>query len=820
MNATCQVSYAANGRIRLEIPSIRRQPQIAEVLVAILLQQRGVTGVQTLHSTGSIVIRYDPRICTQVSILEAVGLRQLADPDAPEPPLVVPTPRPRSPYADCQVRHEVPGRVRLQIAILKNQSTYASALASFLSQQVGIERVRLSRPSESIIVNYDQDAWDTNALVTLVTAYDPEAEALQRWADTEWEPEPDNAARLKLAKAEVALAATALGLSLTVGAPAFLPVLALLTASGQTIGYRARRALFKEKRLTVDVLDATACMVLFSQGMLWQVALLNTLISGGEWIRSTTQERARKELSEVLEYMVDEAWVMQDGQIVSLPLRDIRVGDTVYVFPGERVPVDGLVLSGKGLVDQHALTGESMPVEKVEHDEVYAATVLSEGELHICATCIGSDTQVGRVVQLVQSAPVFDTRAQDYAERWANKIVPYSLFGAGVLALLGNYTAAATLLVIDYAAGFKVAAPTAVMSTMTRAARQGIFIRGGRHVELLAQVDAVIFDKTGTLTMGSPDVVEVVCTTDAMDAEQVLALAASAEQFLTHPVAQAVVNAASRRNLAIPERDDFGYQIGQGVVAHISGLSVAVGTQRFLQGRAVIFSPEAEQTLWRIEDHAISPLCVAVDDRLVGILGLADPIRPESANVVQSLLDLGVRAIVMLTGDRAAVARSVSDRLGIERYVAEAFPSDKLAMVRRLQEEGYTVAVVGDGINDSPALAQANVGIAVNGGTALAQETADVVILKGDLGKLVDAIQIARDGVALIKQNWDMIRVPNTLGLGLAFAGAIGPLGASLISDGAALTAGANSLRPLMTGSSKHTHESSAGAPEPTAGTS
>ena len=322
----------------------------------------------------------------------------------------------------------------------------------------------------------------------------------------------DAAARSRL---EVALAGSALALTV-LGGPLMTPVaLGLLVASSSSIYRKAYKSLFEERQLTIDTLDATAITLLAATGVVWQAALLNVLLSSGDWIRASTQERARKALSDVLDYMSDMAWVERDGQIVSIPARDVAVGETIFVFPGERIPVDGVVLSGKALVDQHALTGESMPVEKTIQSEVFAATVISEGELQVRATRVGEDTQVAQIVAMVQNAPVFDTRAQDYAERWANRLVPYSFLGAGVMALMGNYTQAITLLVIDYAAGFRVSAPTAIMSTITRAARQGILIRGGRHVEQLAEVDALVFDKTGTLTVGCPDVVDAISLSPA-----------------------------------------------------------------------------------------------------------------------------------------------------------------------------------------------------------------------------------------------------------------------------------------------------------------
>ena len=802
MNVTCQVAHAATGRIRLQVASIATQPDIGQFLVGFFLRVHGVTGVQIRPATGSVVITFDPALCTQETILNALRSRVVHRPaltgetsEAPETGSAI-----SYPYLESEVVHTTIGRVRIEAPVIGHRDDLAGVLAHFLRQQGGVQHVRLSPFSESIIVQYDPAVWDAPSLLTMVRAYDPDETDIERWqvaraAEPDTDESEDAAAR---SRREVALAGSALALTV-LGGPLMTPVaLGLLLASSGSIYRKAFKSLFQEHELTIDALDATAITLLAATGVVWQAALLNVLLSSGDWIRASTQERARKALSDVLDYMSDLAWVERDGQIVSIPARDVVIGETIFVFPGERIPVDGIVLNGKALVDQHALTGESMPVEKTVNAEVFAATVVSEGELQVRATRVGEDTQVAQIVELVQNAPVFDTRAQDYAERWANRLVPYSFLGAGIMALMGNFTQAITLLVIDYAAGFRVSAPTAIMSTITRAARQGILIRGGRHVEQLAEVDALVFDKTGTLTVGCPDVVDAFSLSPAYSIDEVMALAAAAESFLTHPVAEAVVKAASDRGLEIPQRTDFEYQIGQGVLASVDDRQILVGSRRFLEAQGVIFDCVAQESLDQIEARAASPLCIAVDGALVGLLGLADPIRPEAAWVIKTLRERGVKEIVMLTGDRGPVAAAVAQQLGIDRFVAEVFPGDKLEAVRQLQEQGYTVAVVGDGINDSPALAQADVGIAVNGGTALAQETADVVILQGDLHKLIDAITIARQGVGLIRQNWSIIRVPNTIGLGLAFMGLLNPVGASLISDGAALVAGANSLRPLM----------------------
>lgn len=790
------------------------QPAIGRFLVDLFLRIQGVTAVQARPASSSLVIVYDPALCSQELILDAlrsrVVARSVAD-AATDARQAIDTSQQQDagqeddgllpyPYLDSAIIHAIAGRTRLRVSVTRTRPELGRLLAHFLRQQAGIHHVRLSALAESLVVDHDPAIWSAAALLTLVKAYDPDAIDIEHYRMAERAASVEDDDPAAPAKREVAIAGSALALSL-LGGPATAPLaLGMLALSSLSILRKARHTLVTERRLTVDTLDATAIVLLAATGVLWQAALLNVLLSTGEWIRASTQERARKALSDVLDTMAALAWVQRDGQIISIPAQEVTVGETVFVFPAERIPVDGVVLSGRALVDQRALTGESMPVEKTIHDEVFAATVISEGELRIRATRVGPDTQVAQIVHMIENAPVFDTRAQDYAERWANRLVPFSFASAAIMALLGNFTQAITLLVIDYAAGFRVSAPTAIMSTITKAARQGILIRGGRHVEQLAEIDALVFDKTGTLTVGCPDVVAAVALSPQHGLDEVLALAAAAESYLTHPVAEAVVKAADQRGLAIPTRTDFEYQIGYGVLATVGDRQVTVGSRRFLETQGVCFDGAAERHLQAIEADAASPLCIGVDGRLAGLLGLADPLRPEAAWVVKTLREQGIKEIVMLTGDRAPVAAAVAARVGIERYVAEVFPGDKLAAVQALQTQGYTVAVVGDGINDSPALKQADVGIAVNGGAPLAQETADVVLLQGDLHKLVDALTIAREGVGIIRQNWNIIRVPNTIGLGLAFLGLLNPVGASLISDGASLAAGINSLRPAIGG--------------------
>jgi Cu2+-exporting ATPase len=332
---------------------------------------------------------------------------------------------------------------------------------------------------------------------------------------------------------------------------------------------------------------------------------------------------------------------------------------------------------------------------------------------------------------------------------------------------------------------------------MTRAIRSGILIKGGRHLENLAEVDAVVFDKTGTLTIGQPDVLSVTPFGRSTVAD-VLTLAAAAELRWTHPVATAVVRAAEERGLTIPDRSASDYVIGLGVEAVVNGSVILVGSPRFLIQRGLQLSPQVERRIGELQSQAVSPLCVAKDGAVVGLLGISDPLRPEAKDIIDALRDRGIKRIVMLTGDHRDVAQRVAAELGITEFVAEVFPGDKSDSVQRLQREGYKVAVVGDGINDSPMLAYADVGIAVEGGTEAARETAPVVLLHGGLWKIPLALDICRETVALIQQNWKIISVPNTIALALATISMLGPIGATLLSNGCAIIATMNGLRPLM----------------------
>jgi heavy metal translocating P-type ATPase len=698
----------------------------------------------------------------------------------------------------CSIIHSIRGRVRFRIPALRTRESLPLLLRTYLESLSGVTEVSINRTCASAVLVFDPHRWNDEFLRRHIAALDEE---FLRY----FERNPPDRKRVTPALEEsggfelfLSTAGIIIGWCAESLAAPILPF--LLLGSAWPMVSRSYDAFARKGELTVDVLDASAATVLTIQGEIRMALFMVWLINLGDFIRDLTVTKARRAVEEVLAYQASPAWVVRNGETIQVPLEEIVVGDVVVVYPGERIPVDGTVLMGRGTVDQHALTGESLPVEMSEGHHVFASTVVHEGKLYLRAERIGAETEAAKIVRMIEAAPAHETRMQNYAEQWANELVPYSFFGAVASGMLmGGVHASASILIIDYGTGIRIAAPTTVLASMTRALQSGILIKSGRALEQLAGVDAVVLDKTGTLTFGTPEVVHVTlygCHSE----DKVLSLAAASEQRLTHPVAQAIVQEAVRRNLPIPARTSSEYSIGLGVESVINGDVIHVGCSRYMMQKGIELSDQVMKDLKELDEQAISSVCVAVDGEINGLIAYADPLRPEAADVIQELRDLGVKEIVMLTGDHGGVARRVAEAIGISEYVSEALPADKVSVVKRLQQQGRRVAVIGDGINDSPALANADVGIAVEGGTEVARETAQVVLLNGGLWKLPLAIQLGRDAMKLIRQNWSIISVPNTVALALAIAGLIGPGASTLLSNGSSILATANALRPLLNG--------------------
>ena len=549
------------------------------------------------------------------------------------------------------------------------------------------------------------------------------------------------------------------------------------------------RRMTMELSMTIAIVAAAAIAEIFT-------ALVVTLfVLVAEELEHMTVARGRLAIRELVDFIPKEARVRRDGAIVTLSLASVRAGDLVLVSPGEKVPVDGTVASGHSYVDQSRITGESMPAVKVEGARVFAGSINQMGLLEIHVETVGRDTSYGRIIEAVEAAEQTRAPVQKLADRLAGYLV-YVAFGAAVITWLLTHNIRDTISVIIVAGACGIAAgtPLAILGGIGRAAKLGSIIKGGIHLETLGRVDTIVLDKTGTLTLGSP-VATVTRPAEGVTANELVRLAASAELHSEHPLARAVVMEAGRLGLQIPEPTAFTYTVARGITAEVEGRTVLVGNRKLLADAGIVAPP-------RTIDHVGSDIVVAADGRYLGEIIVADPIRPEAMAAIAAMHQLGVRTL-LLTGDTAMVADRVAHELGITEVISEMLPQDKLTRVQKLVADRRIVAMVGDGVNDAPALTAASIGIAMGSGTDIAQDSADIVLIGNDLFKLVETLRIARKTRAIIWQNFAGTIVIDIIGIGLAAFGYINPLIAAFIHVGSEVGFILNAARLLALDSSK-----------------
>lgn len=546
------------------------------------------------------------------------------------------------------------------------------------------------------------------------------------------------------------------------------------------------------RRMTMELSMAIAIVAAAAIAEFFTAVVVMLFVLVAEELEHLTVSRGRLAIKDLIDFVPREARVRRNGVVQTVPVDSIATGDTVLVSPGEKVPVDGTVRSGHSYVDQSRITGESMPAEKAEGTNVYAGSINQMGALEIQAERIGRDTSYGRIVEAVEHAEQTRAPVQKLADRLAGYLV-YFAFAAAVItyALTRDIRVTISVVIVAGACGIAAGTPLAILGGIGRAARLGSIIKGGIHLETLGRIDTVVLDKTGTLTVGEP-AVQAVNPAPDIDPQELLRFAAAAELHSEHPLARAVVLEASKQAIAVPEPDSFGYTVGLGITANVEGRTVLVGNRKLLAWAGV----EAPS---RVNGQIGSDIVVSVNGRYLGEIIVADTIRPEARKAIDALHGLKVRTL-LLTGDTAAVGQSVAKELGIDEVVSDMLPEDKLKKVRELVASDRAVAMVGDGVNDAPALTAANLGIAMGSGTDIAKESADVVLIGNDLFKLVETLRIARRTRTIIWQNFVGTIGVDALGIALAAFGFLNPLLAAFIHVGSELAFILNSARLLPVG--------------------
>ena len=529
--------------------------------------------------------------------------------------------------------------------------------------------------------------------------------------------------------------------------------------NGLPIVWGAVRGLL-QRRINVDELVSLAIVASLVTGEVLTAAVVSFVMVLGAMIEAATSNSARKAIQALMTVAPETATLLVEGRERAVRVDEVRPGDTLLIRPGERIPVDAEVVKGITSVDESTMTGEPIPVEKGPGDAVFAGTLNQNGLLEARATKVGEDTTLGKVIKLVSEAESRKPDTIKVIDRYARWFTPSILACAAIAWIAsGNVDRAVAVLIVGCPCALILAAPTAIVGALGRAARSGVLIKGGQFLEEAGRADAVLFDKTGTLTEGKPEVDHIV-TVDGVAREDVLRLAASVEQGSKHPLARAVVNAARHAQLSVSRAEDMSTEIGLGVRARVDGRLVEVGSA-YLGGGSINVPMPLKAHLDACKETGATPLVVYQDSRPMGLLSVTDPIRPAAQATVGGLRRLGIERVGILSGDHDKAARLIAEQAGVQEVWSELKPADKLAVIEQLQKARHTVMFVGDGINDAPALAAANVGIAMGAaGTDVALETADIALMHDDITRLPFLVRLGRKTLRVIKWN---------IGFGLAF---------------------------------------------------
>ena len=538
------------------------------------------------------------------------------------------------------------------------------------------------------------------------------------------------------------------------------------------------------RRLEVEVLDALSIGVSVLRGDFSTAGSVMFLLNLGSLLEEWTRKKSLDDLARSMVLNVDKVWVRSQGTEVLLPLTKVQPGDEIVVRSGNMVPLDGTVIEGEAMVNQAALTGESMPVRKAKGATVYAGTVVEEGECVFLAKAAGGANRYDKIVAMIEESEKLKSSTENRALELADKLVPWCLAGTIVTyALTRNVTRAISILMVDFSCALKLSMPLAVLSAMRECGTAHITVKGGKYLEALAKADTIVFDKTGTLTRATPQVVDIIPFSNS-EKDDVLRLAACLEEHFPHSMANAVVRAAREQGLSHEEmHSEVEYIVAHGIASRVGGERVVIGSYHFVFEDEHCIVPADEQEKFDQMPAEYSHLYMAASGQLVGVICIADPLRPEAASVLRQLHKLGIRNTVMMTGDSYRTAEAIARQVGVDQFFAEVLPEDKANFVQKAKAEGRTVVMIGDGINDSPALSAADIGIAINSGAAIAREIADVTIKADSLEELVTLKTIANALQHRVSSNYRFVLSFNSTLIVLGALGILQPAASAMLHN-------------------------------------
>ena len=673
----------------------------------------------------------------------------------------------------CTILHEGKGRMRVHVEKVRMTLHRADVLEAYLNHHDAIVHAAVYERTGDVVITY---TGKRTAAIAILAGYKfdvAEYDALVTSADSR---------RLNREYQDKMFDLVAGRCLRKLFLPA--PLDAAYTA------FRSIRFLWKgvrcvlSRRLEVEVLDALSIGVSLLRGDFGTAGSVMFLLNLGSLLEEWTRKKSLDDLARSMALNVDKVWVRSQGTEVLVPLTKVRSGDEVVVRSGNMIPLDGTVLEGEAMVNQAALTGEAMPVRKAEGSTLYAGTVVEEGECVFIAKAEGGSNRYDKIVAMIEESEKLKSSTENRALVLADKLVPWCLGATVVTYLLTrNATRAISCLMVDFSCALKLSMPLAVLSAMRECGSYHITVKGGKYLEALSKADTIVFDKTGTLTRATPQVVEVVPFSGCNERE-VLQLAACLEEHFPHSMANAVVRAAKERGISHEEmHSEVEYIVAHGIASRVGGERVVIGSHHFVFEDEKCTIPTAEQQKFDALKPAYSHLYMAASGQLVGVICISDPLRPEAAAVLNGLRALGIRNAVMMTGDSERTAAAIAKQVGVDHFFAEVLPEDKANFVQQAKAEGHTVVMIGDGINDSPALSAADIGIAINSGAAIAREIADVTIKADSLEELVALKAIANSLQKRVHANYRFVLTFNSALIALGALGILQPASSAMLHN-------------------------------------
>lgn len=686
------------------------------------------------------------------------------------------------------IKHEMKGRMRIHL--LQNRMTYEQAdiLLYFLTNMKTVSSAKVYERTQDAVIRY---TGDREAII----------EEIKRFSYEKTEVPAgllENSGRaLNVAYQEKLINKVLFRYARKWFLP--YPVNALYTAAiSLKYIYKGLKVLCKGK-IEVPVLDATAIGVSILRNDIDTAGSVMFLLGIGEILEEWTHKKSVDDLARTMSLNVGKVWLKQGEQDILVPVSDIQAGDQVVVHMGNVIPFDGTVADGEAMVNQASLTGESLPVRKVQGSSAYAGTVVEEGEVTITVKAVGGSSRFEKIVTMIEESEKLKSALEGKAEHLADKLVPYTLAGTALTYLLTrNITKALSILMVDFSCALKLAMPISVLSAIREAGVHNITVKGGKFLEAAAEADTIVFDKTGTLTKAKPTVVDVV-SFNGEDPDELLRIAACMEEHFPHSMAKAVVNAAKKKKLDHEEmHSKVEYMVAHGISTMINEKKAIIGSYHFVFEDEKCMIPEGKEALFASLPVEYSHLYLAIEKELAAVICIEDPLREEAADVIEILRESGISKIVMMTGDSEHTAAAIARRVGVDEYYSEVLPEDKADFVEKEKAKGRKVIMIGDGINDSPALSATDVGVAISDGAELAREIADIMIGAENLYELVILKQLSDGLMKRIKRNYRFIVTFNAGLILLGVSGILQPTTSALFHNMSTLGISLKSMQDLL----------------------